>query len=142
MTVDDLIVHERLRLMRGLLNDLHEIGEVSVERFEKDRIIRHAVERILTQLVDLSVSINSHIVASIRNVAPATYRESFSAVAEVGVISPELAAELAPSAGLRNVLTHEYVTVDLRLVARAVPVADAAYRQYVADVARYLGTAS
>jgi uncharacterized protein YutE (UPF0331/DUF86 family) len=54
------------------------------------------------------------------------------------MISAELAAELAPSAGLRNILTHEYVTVDLTLVASAVPLAYAAYRRYVTEVSRYV----
>ncbi|MGH3747381.1 MAG: type VII toxin-antitoxin system HepT family RNase toxin [Micromonosporaceae bacterium] len=140
MTIDRAIVQARLRLMRDLLDDLDHVGEVSVDRFQQDRIVRHAVERILTQLVDLSVSINSHIAAETKGQAPATYRESFSAIAEAGVISPELAAELAPSAGLRNILTHEYVAVDLKLVVGAVPLAYRSYQRYVTEVARYLAS--
>ncbi|KAA2261908.1 DUF86 domain-containing protein [Solihabitans fulvus] len=138
MNVNRDVVHERLRLMRDLLTDLDEIGQVTVERLGADRIIRHAIERIVTQLVDLSVSINSHIVAATRGEVPRTYRESFGALAAVGAISTDLAQELAPSAGLRNVLTHEYVTIDLSIVARAVPLAHTGFRQYVVEVARYL----
>ena len=95
MTVDTEIVHERLRLMRELLDDLDGIGPVSTERFESERVIRHAVERIITQLVDLSVSINSHIVATTKGVVPSTYRESYAAVATVGAIPADLATEPA-----------------------------------------------
>lgn len=56
------------------------------------------------------------------------------------MISPELAAELAPSAGLRNILTHEYVAVDLKLVAGAVPLARSGYRRYVTETARFLAS--
>jgi uncharacterized protein YutE (UPF0331/DUF86 family) len=73
-----------------------------------------------------------------RAAKPATYRESFRFAAAVGLITPELAAEIAPSAGLRNILTHEYVSVDLKLVGAAVPVAYAAYRQYVSQASRYI----
>ena len=54
------------------------------------------------------------------------------------MITPELAAELAPSAGLRNILTNEYVTVDLNILARSLPIVADVYNRYVMDVARYL----
>lgn len=138
MTVDAAVVQERLRLISDLLADLDVIGEVTADRLRRDRIVRHAVERILTQVVDLAVSVNSHIAAASEGRAPGTYRESFAAAARAGAISPELADELAPSAGLRNVLTHEYVAIDLVLVARAVSLARTGFRRYVAEVARFL----
>ena len=48
------------------------------------------------------------------------------------------AARLAPSAGLRNVLVHEYAQVDLALVARGVELARQDYRSCVREVARSL----
>ncbi len=50
----------------------------------------------------------------------------------------ELAQRLAPSAGLRNVLVHEYAQVDLALVARGVELARSDSRAYVREVARAL----
>jgi uncharacterized protein YutE (UPF0331/DUF86 family) len=111
---------------------------VDESRLETDRIVRHAVERIITQLVDLAVSVNSHISAAVAGEAPTTYRDSFSAAAKAGAISPELAAELSPSAGLRNILTHEYATIDIGLVAQAIPEAVGGYRRYITQVARFL----
>jgi len=138
MTVDTALVQERLRLLRDLLDDLDSIGDVTAERLERDRIVRHAVERIMTQLVDLSVSINGHIAAATLGRAPATYREAFGAAADAGAISRDLAEALAPSAGLRNILTHGYVRVDLGLVADAVPPARESFRRYVTEVAGFL----
>ncbi|MCB0899718.1 MAG: DUF86 domain-containing protein [Actinobacteria bacterium] len=120
--------------MSDLLGDLESIGGVDVALLRSDRITRHAVERILTQLVEFAVSINSHVAASV----PGTYRESFIAAADAGFISAELAERLAPSAGLRNILTHEYVEVDLDLVAVAVQTATVDYRAYVGSVAQAL----
>jgi uncharacterized protein YutE (UPF0331/DUF86 family) len=138
VSVDPDVVQQRLRLMRALLADLDGLGDVAVERLEHDRIVRHAVERILTQLVELAVSVNGHVVAGRAGAAPSTYRESFAAAADVGVLPRELADELAPSAGLRNVLTHEYVAIDLALVARGVVAARSGYARYLTEVARFL----
>jgi uncharacterized protein YutE (UPF0331/DUF86 family) len=69
---------------------------------------------------------------------PGTYRESFGAVVAAGAINAELASQLAPSAGLRNILTHEYVAIDLEILTRSVPMVAELYRLYVESVAKYL----
>lgn len=66
------------------------------------------------------------------------HRETFDVAASVGAISPELAGQLKPSVGMRNVLIHEYVNVDLELVALAAPHARQQYGQYVSSVAAWL----
>ncbi|WP_070013051.1 type VII toxin-antitoxin system HepT family RNase toxin [Streptomyces abyssalis] len=136
--MDVEVVEERLRHIRDLLQDLDDIGTVDENRLSRERIVRHAVERIMTQLVDLSVSVNSHIVAATSGQAPSTYRDSFQAAAATGAITEELAADLAPSAGLRNILTHEYVTIDLSILAGAIPKALKLYTVYVQQVSAHL----
>lgn len=138
MTLDRDTVVVRLGLMNDLLGDLESVGSVDAVRLRSDRMARHAVERILTQLVEFAVSINSHIAAAVSGSVPGTYRESFFAAADAGILSADLAERLAPSAGLRNVLTHEYVEVDLDLVAAAVGTAIVDYRAYVREVAQAL----
>ncbi|MCU0280087.1 MAG: DUF86 domain-containing protein [Candidatus Nanopelagicales bacterium] len=137
MTLDRDTLVVRLGVMNDLLGDLESIGGVDASRLRSDRMARHAVERILTQLVESAVAINSHV-AAVSGSVPGTYRESFFAAADAGFISADLAERLAPSAGLRNVLTHEYVEVDLDLVASAVETAIVDYRAYVQAVAQVL----
>jgi uncharacterized protein YutE (UPF0331/DUF86 family) len=128
----------KLHLLREFLDDLGSVGEVSADRLANDRLARHAVERILTQLVDLTVSINGHVAAIRLGKGPANYRESFELAAKAGAISPELARELAPSVGLRNILTHEYASIDLEIVASSVSRALDSYRRYTTQLARFL----
>jgi uncharacterized protein YutE (UPF0331/DUF86 family) len=49
-----------------------------------------------------------------------------------------LAVRLAPSAGLRNVLVHAYVDLDVGLLVAAVPLASKQYGEYVRQVARWV----
>lgn len=113
------VVQSRLRLIEELLGDLASVGEVTADRLREDRILRHAVERILSQLVELAVSINSHVTSTVLQRAPSDYRASFDLADEAGLINDELRDRLKPSVGLRNVLAHEYVAIDLGLVAAA-----------------------
>lgn len=132
------LVHARLRLMRELLDDLQSVGDITHQRLEDDRMLRHALERIITQLVDTAVAVNGHAAAALLGRGPGDYYESFALAAEAGVLSADLAAELAPSAGLRNVLVHEYATVDLAKVAESIPEAADGFRRYIRGVAEAL----
>lgn len=137
---DTDVVQARLRLIDELLADLIAIGTVTGETLREDRITRHAVERVLTQLIELAVSVNSHVAAARLGRAPASFRESFALAADAGAISRELAARLAPSAGFRDLLVHEYGAIDLDRVAAVIPVAANDYRDYVISLARFLST--
>ena len=136
--VDAALVHAKLRSMRELLDDLDAAGPVDAARLTDDRMLRHAVERILTQLVELAAAVNGHLAVGRLGRAASTYRESFALAAEAGAVPTDLAERLAPSAGLRNVLVHEYALVDLALVARGIELARTDYRTYVREVARSL----
>ncbi|MDP8958152.1 MAG: DUF86 domain-containing protein [Actinomycetota bacterium] len=84
------------------------------------------------------MSINTHVASTLAGKAPPDYRQSFSLAAEVGAFSPDLAERLAPSAGLRNLLVHEYGSIDLDRLAQAVPTALNNYRAYVRQMATFL----
>jgi len=133
--VDAAVVHAKLRLMRQLLDDLESVAAVDRAAIEQDRMLRYAVERILIQLVELAAGVNAHLAAARLGVGAMSYRESFLAAAQAGALPHELAERLAPSAGLRNVLVHEYLAVDLDLVVAGIALAKADFRRYVRSIA-------
>lgn len=132
------VVQSRLRVMTELLDDLTNTGEIDHKRLEADRLLRHAVERILSQLVEMAVSTNTHVAATVLGEAPTTYKSSFALAAKAGLIDADLAARLEPSVGLRNVSAHEYVNVDLVIVAGAAEPARRDYGSYVTAASRWL----
>lgn len=138
--VDWRSVKAKLRRIRELLNHLVDFGPVSAERLADEPVTALAVERILTLLVDLAFAINSHLAVGLLGRAPDTYAESFTLAAETGVIDAALATALRPSAGMRNVLVHNYLAVDQELVAGAVGIAVEQYAEYVRQVAGFLAT--
>lgn len=133
--LDAAMVHAKLRAMRELLDDLDAAQPVDAGVLARDRMLRHGVERILTQLVELAAGINGHLAVSALGRGAATYRESFELVAQAGMLPRTLAERLMPSVGLRNVLVHEYAAVDLELVAAGVEIARVDYRAYVQEIA-------
>jgi uncharacterized protein YutE (UPF0331/DUF86 family) len=69
---------------------------------------------------------------------PVDVRRSFGAASTVGLIAPGLAEQLAPSAGLRNVLVRAYIDLDVDRLVVAVPLAAEQYGEYVRQATRWV----
>lgn len=136
--VEAATVLRRLHLMRELLDGLESMSPVSAAKLQENLIVRLAAERALCQLVDTATDINQHIASASGQRPISEYRESFDSAARVGLIDSELAAALKSSVGLRNILVHEYVNVDLTLIAQSAKEAIDTYGKYVKAVADYL----
>ncbi len=65
-------------------------------------------ERLLERIIGRMIDVNYHILTEHEGVPPKDFHESFTQLARVGVLPAELAHALAPAAGLRNRLAHEY----------------------------------
>lgn len=128
----------RLRTMRDMLDELETLRGVSAARLGDEPLTRAAAERLIQVVVDLAVDVNAHIAVVATGTAPQTGRESFFAAATSGAITEELAAQLAPAAGLRNVLIHRDTDIRTDLVASAVDTVLDGFAEYVRQVAAYL----
>lgn len=124
--------------MRGLLDDLAESDAAGKPPLAENRMLRHGIERILTQLVELATAVNEHIVGARLQRVATSYPESFELAEECGMIDKQLRDDLLPSVGMRNILVHEYLEIDLQKVAMAVPLALSCYRRYVQQVAEFV----
>ena len=132
------VVIRRLRMMRDALDTLDGFRGVDVAQLNDDPVARAAVERLLQVIVGLAFDINAHLVAKTLGRSPETGRASFHDLVEAGVLDEVLAATLAPSAGLRNVLVHHYVDLRMDLIADAVRTVGDGFPAYITAVARYL----
>jgi uncharacterized protein YutE (UPF0331/DUF86 family)/predicted nucleotidyltransferase len=134
------VVQTRIAQINRLLDDLQSMGDIDPGRLEDDRILRYAVERILSQVVELAVSVNGHVAATLIHESPKDYRLSFDLAGRAGMIAPDLAARLRPSVGLRNVVVPEYLDIDLALVSSAAHAALTDYREYVRGASAWLAS--
>ncbi|SDX57542.1 Uncharacterized conserved protein YutE, UPF0331/DUF86 family [Geodermatophilus africanus] len=128
----------KLRSLDELGSALRLVGEIDGARLAEDVLLRLAVERALTQAVDLMVAVCSHVLAAETTTVPMTYRDAVRAAAEHGLIGTDLATSLVAAVGLRNILVDEYTRADLSIVAAAVPVAHRDLTDFVRQVASWL----
>jgi uncharacterized protein YutE (UPF0331/DUF86 family) len=111
--LDEGVVLARLDGLRTVLLELRELlpEEPGALTLLEERITRRAVERCLYLAIQHLLDIGAHIVAAEGWGLPGSYRE---VIEKLGVLPPEFARLIAPMAGFRNILEHDYVELDLR----------------------------
>lgn len=136
--IEEAIIRRKLGIMAENLAALIPIEGMTTEEYLDDVYKRKATERLLQELIEAAVDINTHIIVQTGNASPVDYYESFIKLGELKVISAGLAEKLAPSAGLRNRLVHEYDLLEHSLILDAVKLAERLYSEYIKEVENYI----
>ena len=106
------IIESRLKKMAEYLNLLEKLKSHSRKTFLDDPFIYGNVERYLQLSIQVVIDVSNHILSE-RNVSGIKeYRDMIIGLGKEGVIPEELAKKIAPMAGLRNLLVHEYTEID------------------------------
>jgi uncharacterized protein YutE (UPF0331/DUF86 family) len=136
-------VRRKLQLVAEDLGRLAQLGGESYASLTSDFIKLAAVERILERIVMRAIDVNQHLIGGMatgyeERITRLTYRETFLRLAELGILAPDLAERLAQSAGLRNILVHDYNDVDRRIVYASIRSCLVDYPRYVEAVDTFL----
>ena len=136
-------VRRKLELIAEELARLVEFKDASFEEIAGDFVKLAAVERMLERIVNRAVDVNEHLIGAAatgheRKATRLTYRDTFLMLADVGVYPRDFAESIAGTAGLRNVLVHEYSDVDRRVVYGSIRTCITLYREYLDSVEAYL----
>jgi uncharacterized protein YutE (UPF0331/DUF86 family) len=132
------IVQAKLGVIMENLKALEPIKGMAWDQYLHDIYKRKATERLLQELIEAAIDINTHIIVGSGHAPPDDYYQSFIRAGELGILSPDLAEKLAPSAGLRNRLVHEYDRIDHSIILKAVSMAEELYPRYVEEVSSAL----
>lgn len=69
----------------------------------------------LTRAVQLCVDIGAHLIATQNEPAPDTMGQTFDVLADMDVISSELAMRMKKAVGFRNIAVHNYEAIDWQI---------------------------
>lgn len=137
-SIDSEVVLVRLRLIAKYCNTLEEFTSVSFNQYLNDFRQQLIVERLLQLMVEAATDINTYFLVQLHQISPSTYFDSFLEAGRQGIITPEFAAELAQSVGMRNILVHQYKDIDNQIVFGAIPKALEQYPLYMQQITAYL----
>lgn len=114
--VDIEVVQKRLRELDELLIILKESNQLEDAVFLTNKKERLAVLYALQLSIQHMLDIGSHILADLGKINIDEYRQIFLKLGTEAVLSPDLSTKLVPLAGMRNILVHDYVEIDLKLI--------------------------
>ena len=136
--IDHEIINTKIRLIIKYLNRLKGFGAVGLENYLDDFDLQLISERLLQLIVEVGTDINTYLLVQLHQDTPTTYFDSFIKAGQRGMITRELAAQLAQSAGMRNRLVHQYEDIDKKIVFAAIPKALQQYPLYIQQITAYL----
>jgi len=114
--IDKDIIMFKLSKLRQYLNYLKQLQKSSFEDFVSDFKIAGAVERDLQVSIECMIDIGNEIISSLQLQRPERYQDIPYILARSGMIPRQFADTMATMIGFRNLLVHDYATINLKLV--------------------------
>ena len=114
--VDVEVIKQRLNQLSTSINKIERFKEISLEEFLKDDIIQDVVEYNLFIAINMMIDIATHIVVDNNMGNPETLGEAFSILNKEKYLNDDEAKIYRNMVGLRNILSHEYLKIDKRII--------------------------
>jgi uncharacterized protein YutE (UPF0331/DUF86 family) len=136
--LDAQLARRKLATITRNLDLLAVIEGLPLAEYRADPFRQKGVERLLQEVVEAAVDTNLHLLRAAGAPVPGDYYQSFLDVGRQGILPVALAETLAPAAGLRNRLVHDYDVIDDAIVLDAVGRARRDFAAYVRAIEQYL----
>lgn len=120
MAPDQQLLESKLDSLARCLLRIESKFPITPKRLQTDLDLQDIVVLNLERAVQVSVDLASILLAEANLPVPSTMAESFTALAQIGKITPELAQRLVKSVGFRNLAVHEYEKLDWKIVSSIV----------------------
>lgn len=133
------VLRRKLSRIVENLSALKAVKGLALKDWQADAVRKAASERWLHICIEAAIDLNAHVLVGLGHPAPPDGYQSFLDLAlHTRIIDADLAAKLAPSAGLRNRLVHRYDDIDDALVLKGVGEAVRLFPRYVELVSKYV----
>ena len=105
-------IERRLEKLSVCLKKLEPFKAKEKEEIIQDPYVQDIIERNLEVAAQATIDIANRIISIEGVEKPKDYFEAIVRLGEAGILSFEFAQHLAPIAGFRNILVHDYMDLD------------------------------
>ena len=105
-------IEKRLEKLKNCLQKLKAVASKPIDEFLKDDYLRDIVERNLEVAAQCCIDIANRIISIEGIEKPQDYYGAIVKLGQKGVFPIDFAKKLAPIAGFRNILVHNYLDID------------------------------
>ncbi len=114
--VDKALILRKVASLAEYRKQIGEYSTITVDQYRSDWKIQRIVERTLQMMIELCADIASHVISDNGLRTPETYADTFRVLAENSVLTPEQLAVMEKMAKFRNIVVHQYETVNAEIV--------------------------
>lgn len=137
------LVRRKLQLIAEDLGRLLRFKDIALEELIADDVLLAAVERLLERIVMRAIDVNEHLITELatgqeEQITRLTYRDTFLRLSDLSAYPAAFAASICQSAGLRNILVHDYNDVDHRILHASIRTCLQDYHRYVEHVSAFV----
>ena len=138
--LDKKFVTRKIKLIQEEIAKLEELNNYTFEEIKDDFIKRYSVERALEKIIMRAIDINQHIIAenAVGDEKIRGYEDTFYILEKLDIYPKKFAEAIAPSAGLRNRLVHEYNDTKDEIIYTSVSEAIIQYTEYCDYILKYI----
>jgi uncharacterized protein YutE (UPF0331/DUF86 family) len=130
--VDPSRIEEKFRQLDGFLEVLRQLGEIPPAELAGDQVRIGSAKYYLLVSIECCLDVANHVIASEGFRPPRDYADTFTVLAEKGVLPDDFAERLRSMAKFRNRLVHLYSEIDDRQITRFM-------REGLGDFTRFKG---
>jgi uncharacterized protein YutE (UPF0331/DUF86 family) len=132
--IDPALVVRKINLIGQDFKEIAELSRKSLQEFLASRVDEVLAERYLERMIGRMIDINYHLITESGYPPPADYYQSLLHLGRLRILPNDLAETMAPRAGLRNRIVHEYEEIDPARIHEALQAALRDVPQYLAHV--------
>lgn len=131
MPINKNIIVRKITLINKDLKSLKKLSNFSLKTYLSKEEYEVMAERYLERIIGRMIDINYHVLSEMENKIPADFYSSFIEMGKKKYLTKNISETMANSAGLRNILAHEYDEIDEKKVFEAIT-------SCLSDVPKYL----
>ena len=140
--LDRQVIEAHLQNMEEALTNLGRYQELSLEEFRKDLSLIWIAGKGLEILIQNLLDIGAHILASEIKNDWDDYGEIILKLGHHGIIPMDFSERIQGMAGLRNILIHQYLRVDVAKLYDHLKNRLADFTEFMSYIQQYLGKKS
>jgi uncharacterized protein YutE (UPF0331/DUF86 family) len=138
--VDRVLVGRKLTQIDTYLKQIGDFSKISLIQYKNNWKTQRIVERTLHILIEVCIDIANHIISDQEMRLPTGYADTFKVLMENNVIDKKLCGTLEKMAKFRNVVVHQYETIDPTIVVSILHRNLWDFKKYKKAIIKYLSS--
>ena len=132
------LIQNKINKMEEYITELEPILKLEVNEILKNYTKLRTLERDFQLIVDTVIDINTHLISTENLRAPEDATETFYILGEAEILPMDFVKKFSPVTGLRNVIVHDYLKVDVEKMINDIKNDIGQFREYAVYVDNFI----